>query len=504
MSNEREILAYSLAPEGASAEAEIKWLLPKGADCPLTADLILLAKGETAPDVAGRLKKHLEGCDACLASFRGFERALKRYHEDPVDPPPPEPATPAGGQATRREWDAVVRRVADLFAGGALAGPLLELTGLAPEDILTALCEARDRGLLEGTFAGGMVFQTAAAPRPPRGEPKSLLDLLRDRSQNLRHVTVCQSYDTAAATEGKWAWDERIRYFGCEAAPLLVSLLSRASFAGVGWGRMVAAAIQGVKLACESPPPRPRGPLVCVATVGGLIGELKVRAESSSSIQAARLTEAINGNWDHLYTLTGVEGFIASYLGRSDEVDMIRRRISCFPNYQAIFGGPGRPGLIDQLDAIVTSCGNAHHYNQFWTTELPRLNVSPERLNTLTHGNIGGVLLEREDLAAKDKGLIDDITRRWTGITRRHYEQCAKRNPGVILLALRNNKADVVLKCVELGLVTELIIDEDLAMALWDRVDPEKHYPRTPEAVPTADDTDVTEAPPRNHARKGN
>lgn len=492
MSNEREVLASSLPPEdGSPAAAFEKGLTRKGPGCPLTADLILLAERKVSPDVAVQLEEHLEQCDACRASFTGFFRALEQDHEDleaaplPNPPPPADssvdlraptlplaPPTPASsGYAVGREWDVVVRRVADLFVGGASADQLLEQTGLPLRSVLTALCEARNRAL------------PVVAPFPPCGEQKSLLDLLRLRSQCLHNVTVRQSRDPAAGTAAKGSWTEPIKYFGCEVAPLLLSLLSQASHVGVAWGPTVAAAIAGLKRACESPPVYPRGPLVCIATLGGLVGERKVRAQYSSSILASRLAETLNGDWEQLYTLQGLEAFIASYLGTSDEIEMTRKRIACFPNYQAIFGGPSEPGVIDQLNTILTSCGNAHHYDQFWMTELPRLGMSPEKLNSLTHGNIGGVLLEREDLDPKDKALFADIARRWTGITRRHYEQCARRKPGVVLLAMGHNKADVVLKCVELGLVTELIIDEDLAKALWDKVDPQHIYPRTLEAV---------------------
>jgi DNA-binding transcriptional regulator LsrR (DeoR family) len=495
MSDEREILACSLPPEEGSAAAEFeKKLLPKQPGCPLTADLILLAEGKAAPDMTRHLEGHLEECAACLASFQGFQRVLEPQgalvRAVPCAPARPGtgrfsdtlPVPATAGNAAGSDWDSVVHRIGSLFAGGASAGQLLEQTGLGPRTVLDALCEAWQRQLIGGPHVREPVSPGVAAPLPPAGEPKSLLDLLQARSPHLRNVTVRQSRDPAAGAEGKGTWDERIRYFGCEVAPLLVSLLSQSSYAGVAWGRTVTAAISAVQRACEAPPARPRGPLVCVSTVGGLVGELKVRAESSSSILASRLAEAINGDWEDLYTLHGLEAFI-SFLDSSDEIDTIRKRISRFPNYQAIFGGPSQPGVIDRLDAIVTSCGDAHHYNDFWTTELPRIGVSPEKLNSLTHGNIGGVLLEREDLEANDRALFADIARRWTGITRQHYEQCVQRKPGVILLALGHNKADVVLRCVELGLVTELIIDEDLAMALWGKVDPQNRYPRTLEAV---------------------
>jgi hypothetical protein len=179
-----------------------------------------------------------------------------------------------------------------------------------------------------------------------------------------------------------------------------------------------------------------------------------------------------------------VEAFIASYLDDPNEVDLVRRRISRFVNYEVIFGRPGHAAMIHQVDAIVTSCGHAHHRSPFWKIELSRLGLAPERVFELTFGDIGGVLLERDDLSEENRKLFADISNRWTGINRKHLEDCAKRDPGVIVLALSPIKADVVLKCVKLGLVTQLIIDEDLGMALWEQVDPENQFrPHTLEVV---------------------
>jgi DNA-binding transcriptional regulator LsrR (DeoR family) len=289
-------------------------------------------------------------------------------------------------------------------------------------------------------------------------------------------VTVLPSRTARADDAG---WDERIAAFGRDAAPTLLSLLTRAQYAGVAWGKMVTAAIQGLEDHREADP---RSPLLrrdqllhCVATVGGLIGE--PRAEASSSILAARLSLAVNGHFKPVYRLDGgVEGFIAPLTGHTNEVEFVRERTSLLPHYQDVFGGPGRPGVVHKLDAVLTSCGNAHHRSPFWRVALPQLKISPEELNDMTYGNIGGVLLEREDLSAADRARIAEINRRWTGITLRHYEQCARRDPGVVMVALSHNKADVVLKCVELGLVSELIIDEDLGMSLWSRVDPDRAH----------------------------
>src|SRR5262249_40504502 len=143
--------------------------------------------------------------------------------------------------------------------------------------------------------------------------------------------------------------------------PVLVSLLARATHVGVGWGKMVASAISAIRTGLIEPARRPDDPLVCVATVGGMVGEPAVRPETRSSLLAAELAGAMNGSPGHLHTLHGVEAFIASYLDDPNEVDLVRRRISRFVNYEVIFGRPGHAAMIHQVDAIVTSCGHAHH-----------------------------------------------------------------------------------------------------------------------------------------------
>jgi DNA-binding transcriptional regulator LsrR (DeoR family) len=364
--------------------------------------------------------------------------------------------------------------VADLFGTGGSPDDLRERTGLEEGQILEALCEARDRGWLADVTVMGRQLPGVPAPvRTPR-KRMTLLDRLRGRgtrAEALRNITVLPS--TAVPADDTSGWERKCSEFGRAVAPVLLSLLSRAQSAGVAWGKMVAAAIQGIERR-SSPPTRDR-PLECCATVGGLIGE--PRAEATSSVLTARLALAVNGDFKSVHRLDGgVEGFIAPLLGIENEVELMRKRISLFPQYEDVFGGRGRPGVIDALDALVTSCGDAHHRSPFWRVALPQLGISPEELNEITYGNIGGVLLEREDLSEKDRDRIAEINRRWTGITLRHYEQCARRDPGVILLALSHNKVEVVLKCVELGLVTELLIDEDLGMSLWRRADPERAY----------------------------
>jgi hypothetical protein len=68
-----------------------------------------------------------------------------------------------------------------------------------------------------------------------------------------------------------------------------------------------------------------------------------------------------------------------------------------------------------------------------------------------------------------------EMNDRWTGMRIDHLRQCAMtarregfqaEKPGVLMLATGARRRNIVLRCVELGLVSELIIDQDLNHAL--------------------------------------
>lgn len=285
--------------------------------------------------------------------------------------------------------------------------------------------------------------------------------------KHFRNVKVIQGWNREAArdTRHQANWDRRIRAFGNDVSPYLVSLLEKAVSVGVSWGETTAAAIGKLTL---PDPSRRSCPIVCVATVGGAVGELHANADNSASILANTLAEALNGDSDNAITLHGVPAFI-SYPKDRAKVDVIQDFIANLENHRAIVDRGGNNGRANRLGAILTSCGNAGQ-GKFWEKELLRMGIDTATFARLTFGDIGGVLLKKPDLSPGDETLFGDIESRWTGITRGHYEKCALRNPGVILLALAANKAEIVLKCVELGLVSELIIDSDLAWAINDKI----------------------------------
>ena len=94
--------------------------------------------------------------------------------------------------------------------------------------------------------------------------------------------------------------------------------------------------------------------------------------------------------------------------------------------------------------------------------------VTKDELQGRAVGDIGGVFLPR---SARDP-VVRGINERWTGVRLEHLAGCARAaaddpgRAGVVVVAMGRAKAEVTHACVRAGLITELILDHDLAQAL--------------------------------------
>jgi hypothetical protein len=103
------------------------------------------------------------------------------------------------------------------------------------------------------------------------------------------------------------------------------------------------------------------------------------------------------------------------------------------------------------------------------------LNIKYEQISELVVGDVGGVLIPKPHIkkgSPADKALRK-ISERWMGIRTEHIAQCAAKArdsggmpPGVVVLGVGRYRASVVYECIRLGLVNELVIDEDMALHL--------------------------------------
>jgi DNA-binding transcriptional regulator LsrR (DeoR family) len=344
--------------------------------------------------------------------------------------------------------------------------------GVSQGEVSRLLTVARREGWLQTRCvlpdgAAGAVEQLVFAGR------NELRDTLRREADRhgvppLRGIRVLHSGgDDTDAT----AWDARLQRFGRLAAGRVQELLPRMSLTGVTWGKTIARLVEGLRQLNPQAPSLPR-PVQFVPLTGEPLAFPD--PETSSSTLAHRLGELFTPGMHPFHSLAAVPAFIPAKFPRKSQAT-IREFIAEIAGYRAVFertdrnGAPQEP-LVDQLDAIITGVGTVAPgvSGRLLDDRVAAEGVTKEELSARAVGDIGGVFLPR---AARD-AVVRGINERWTGVRLEHLVGCARAaaddpgRTGVIVLAMGRAKAEVTLACVRAGLITELILDHELARGL--------------------------------------
>jgi hypothetical protein len=268
----------------------------------------------------------------------------------------------------------------------------------------------------------------------------------------------------------------RFTAFTNQAAPYVRSLLMRDSVetCGITWGFMLWDLCMGMRNMRLPAPWRPRRPIRFIPLSGDPLQDRRLYPPSlTSSNIAAELSKIANEDEYRPPWLGLVPAYIPNQF-KGEALRAIERLIRLVPEFEEIFGSKGRPGIAHELDAILTSVGPASKPLGFGLGRLlGSLGSGVQRLSEQIHGDIGGVLLPRAQ--NRPSALIRGIERRWKGLNWEHLQACAHRalqedpatgRSGVVVLAVGADRAEVVLRAVERGLVNNLIIDPMLEQAL--------------------------------------
>jgi DNA-binding transcriptional regulator LsrR (DeoR family) len=286
------------------------------------------------------------------------------------------------------------------------------------------------------------------------------------------HVYPSHSRNTSVA-----AWRHRIDEFANACAKDLLEVLAPASLIGVSWGNTLASAIAAMEKTVPARRATQQRARMAIPLIGEPLG-LNI-SQHSSSVLAARLGEALNPDAEpgktHSLSLAPVPALIPADMTES-EIAAIRKLIGRITAYRAIFGPDGRAPseghenapLIRRIDAVLTSTSTHEWPLGFDDDSLIRTaGVPREQLNDLVIGDLCGAVIPRPNLDGKAKAEVESILRRWTGVKISQLRDCALRSqtggPGVIVLAIGANKAQVVFEAVRRGLVQHLFTDQDLA-----------------------------------------
>ena len=296
--------------------------------------------------------------------------------------------------------------------------------------------------------------------------------LRREAEQNgvspVREIRVLHSGGEATDPAG---WDARLIRFGRLAAARLQELVPRMGLVGVTWGKAIARVVDGLRLLNPQAPNLAR-PVRFVPLTGEPL--TYPDPETSSSTLAHRLGELFVPGLHAFQSLAAVPAFIPARFPRKSH-STIRDFIAEIAGYRMIFEQTDRDGraqepLVDRLDTIITGVGTVSPgvSGRLLDDRVVAEGVTKEQLQDRVVGDIGGIFLPRN---ARDR-IVKGINERWTGVRLEHICRCAEAaardpaNAGVIVFAMGAAKAQITLECVRAGLISELIIDHDLAQAL--------------------------------------
>lgn len=381
----------------------------------------------------------------------------------------------------RGEKDVLVYAVAAAYLRGTgmLQKGIADALGINQPDVSRYLKDAEERGWLR--FLNPEFVHPVGDERQFWDEANakfftnpSVLERLKERfpegAARLRRVTVLHG-------EAKEEIGEEKEEIHLSVVDTIRTLLSDVDIVGVTWGRTINRLVATLRTQITVPP-RSQNPIQFVPLCGEPLKDRSEPIKYSSSALSVQMSLIFNGrDQPPPPSLAGVPAFIPSQFKATGEVRTIRRFLRQVAGYAAVLGDEGSGDaqgepLVNRVGAILTSVGVVDEkYRGIFLQERVQIgDVTEKDLKDSVIGDMGGVIIPRRDLTREQERRINVMNDRWTGIKQTHIEHCAgtatAARPGVIVLALGVRRCKVVMRCVELGLVNELIVDQETAKAL--------------------------------------
>jgi len=261
---------------------------------------------------------------------------------------------------------------------------------------------------------------------------------------------------------------ERLKVFARPMAVYLSKLLTRDNVnkIGISWGVALLSVFNALKEMLPVPPRKNR-PIKCIP-IAGSPPDVELSNKTSSANLAGAFSRMLNGAERESASFS-VGAWIPMEFEAHD-VAIIRRFCSVSPSYEEAFK---KDGDVQKLDGIITSVGATKDFGGKWFDAAANASgVSMDEFRSLTVGNIAGCFLAQPGLGEDSREFLKEFNTRWLGIQYEQLWKCAQvaarkeRFPGVILIAVGEQKAMVVREAIKHGLVNILCCDLSLMKRL--------------------------------------
>lgn len=364
--------------------------------------------------------------------------------------------------------------IAYLYSQGYLQLQIAETIGASQSVCSRAIRNAKRNGILfetppqfDQTKISDIRFDDVLARIAPSKLTRQLTDLMI--SHNVKVPFTVRVFRSPYRRPSQSMWASHVKAFGAACAGYVRSLLVNSRIIGVSWGNSLLSVVTGIRNHGYSTRRE------VIATFVPLCGEPlgKTTTMYSASSLAMQLDEVTNRSTKNSLSLAAIPALIPKTFSKQ-ETATIRKLMNHVAAYRDIFGNDAnRDSLwISQLDTILTSVGSATTALGYGEDELLNsAGIQRTAIQNLIYGDISGVLVRKRHLDNRSTALVHAISERWTGVKYEHFKACSQKaehpgRPGVIAIAIGEEKAEIVTECIRLGLINHLIIDHNLANRL--------------------------------------
>jgi DNA-binding transcriptional regulator LsrR (DeoR family) len=257
--------------------------------------------------------------------------------------------------------------------------------------------------------------------------------------------------------------------FGVSAADIAANYIDQADSICVAWGRTLDVTVRTI-------PPRTKPPereKIFMPIAGDPVNF------APSGISPSDAASFLATAWRSVpLSLRGVQARIPREIHEDDDKEIALKLAGYSTNYRRIFGQPER--LIDRAAMILTGIGDVRTSTQAgatgqadpWYQETEH--AEDAEVLGLAVGNIGGVWIARDGIGEEATRKVERVNQRWLGAKHADFMRCSLRadtgqRPGVVVLAVEPEKAEIVLQA--LYLMNVLVISRQLADRLADKLD---------------------------------
>lgn len=262
--------------------------------------------------------------------------------------------------------------------------------------------------------------------------------------------------------------DEPVRRFAHPTAAYLSRQLIKGEVKhiGISWGVALLSLVDALRGTLLNHP-READPVICIP-IAGAPPEVEHYNKTSSANLAGALSRILNGSAKAAFSFS-VGGWIPAEFSDRDR-SVIKKFCFTSPSYKDAF--KDTVAIVHKLDCVLTSVGATKDFESRWLQAAAQASMlSVNEFRELSVGNIAGCFLPVPGLDARGHKVLDSVNDRWLGIQLSHLQNCAaaalrNKAPGVVVIAIGEGKAPVVLEAIKHKLVNIVCCDMRLMKRL--------------------------------------